>query len=189
MHTHQHSSSTVVAHRCVPAAVSCQAVVDVPLSGVDVRLGISIRQNAVSGVEVLGGAVATCSPRDRMAAEVVRQLAAYFQDPRQAFSLPLLLEGTPYQRRVWAALRAIPAGRTLTYGELAQQVGGGARAVGNACRRNPIPIIVPCHRAVSITGLGGYMGETVGAGLVLKARLLSHEASAKMQSQRGPRTE
>ena len=178
MRTHQHSSPAVAAHRFAPAAGSRQAVVDVPLSGVDARLGISIQEDTVSGVEILGRGVATYSPRDRMVAEVVRQLAAYFQDPRRAFSLPLLLEGTPYQRRVWAALRTIPAGRTLTYGELAQQVGGGARAVGNACRRNPMPIIVPCHRVVSITGLGGYMGETVGAGLVLKARLLAHEASA-----------
>ncbi len=178
MYTYQNSTNTVTTRRPAPVGSPYQAVVGVPLSGVDVRLGIGIRENAVSGVDILGGSVATHTLTDRMAAEVVRQLAAYFQDPRQEFSLPLLLEGTPYQRRVWAALRTIPAGRTLTYGELAQQVGGGARAVGNACRRNPIPILVPCHRVVSVTGLGGYMGETVGAGLVLKARLLAHEAGS-----------
>ncbi len=178
MYTHQRSTNPVPTRRPAPVRSRYQAVVDVPLSGVDVRLGIGIRENAVSAVEILGGAAATHSPTDRMAAEVARQLAVYFQDPQHQFSLPLVLEGTPYQRRVWAALRAIPAGRTLTYSELAQQVGGGARAVGNACRRNPIPIVVPCHRVVSVTGLGGYMGETVGAGLVLKARLLAHEAGS-----------
>ncbi len=179
MYTYQNAISTGTARGPAPMGSRYQAVVDVPLSGVDVRLGIGIRENAVSGVEILGGSMATyTSTDDRMAAEVVGQLAAYFQEPQRKFSLPLLLEGTPYQRRVWAALRAIPAGRTLTYGELAQQVGGGARAVGNACRRNPIPILVPCHRVVSVTGLGGYMGETVGAGLVLKARLLAHEAGS-----------
>ncbi len=179
MDTHRNPGNLVPTRRPAPVGSPYQAVVGVPLSGVDVRLGIGIRENAVSAVEILGGAVATHSPTHRMAAEVVRQLAVYFQDPRHEFSIPLMLEGTPYQRRVWAALRTIPAGRTLTYSELAQQVGGGARAVGNACRRNRIPIVVPCHRVVSVTGLGGYMGETVGAGLVLKARLLAHEAGSE----------
>ena len=179
MYTHQNSTHAVPMRRPAPVGGRYQAMVDVPLSGIDVRLGIGIRENAVSAVEILGGAEATHVLTDPVAAEVVRQLAAYFQDPQHEFSLALVLEGTPYQRRVWAALRAIPAGRTLTYSELAQQVGGGARAVGNACRRNPIPIVVPCHRAVAVTGLGGYMGETVGAGLVLKARLLAHEAGSE----------
>ncbi len=179
MYTHQSSANPVPTRR--PAAVDSryQAVVRVPFSGLDVRLGIGIRDNAVSAAEILGRSAATHSATEPMAVEVAHQLAVYFQDPQHEFSLPLMLEGTPYQRRVWAALRTIPAGSTLTYGELARQVGGGARAVGNACRRNPIPIIVPCHRVVSVTGLGGYMGETVGTGLVLKARLLAHEAGTK----------
>jgi methylated-DNA-[protein]-cysteine S-methyltransferase len=114
---------------------------------------------------------------------VARQLAAYFADPGFRFDLPLETGGTPYQRRVWDTLTRIPPGAPQTYGALARGVGGGARAVGGACRANPIPIVIPCHRVVAASGLGGYMGarEGTGAGpasaepLAVKAWLLAHE--------------
>ena len=155
-----------------------QAVVGMPLSDVDVRLGVRVQDKAVVAIEVLTSPLQVQSPTNAVAAEAVRQLRAYCQDPHWEFSLPILPQGTAFQRRVWAALRAIPVGETVTYGELAREVGGGARAVGRACRRNPCPIVVPCHRVVSGKGLGGFMGQTAGAGLVLKARLLAHEARA-----------
>lgn len=89
------------------------------------------------------------------------QLTAYFDGRLRAFELPLEAAGTPFQQRVWEALRAIPYGEVCTYGELAASIGapGAARAVGSANSRNPISIIVPCHRVVRGGGLiGGYAG-------------------------------
>ncbi|MFZ9915065.1 MAG: methylated-DNA--[protein]-cysteine S-methyltransferase [Phycisphaerales bacterium] len=89
--------------------------------------------------------------------------------------------GTAFQRRVWSACRQVPRGRTQTYGGLAKGLGlgmGGARAVGQALRRNPLPVLVPCHRIVAVHGQGGYSGETAGALAQVKKTLLDLERSA-----------
>ena len=106
---------------------------------------------------------------------VVQQLENYFEHPGAGFSVPFELVGTPFQQRVWQALTQIPVGETLTYGELGARLGSGARAVGNACRRNPVSIIVPCHRVVAASGIGGYSGSTSGPVLDRKRWLLEHE--------------
>lgn len=115
------------------------------------------------------------APRTPVARETARQLRAYFRDPHHRFDLPLALEGTRFQRRVWQALRKIPVGEVLNYGALAAKVDSAARAVGNACRTNPIAIVIPCHRVVSAGGMGGFMGKTDGAPLRFKHALLAHE--------------
>jgi methylated-DNA-[protein]-cysteine S-methyltransferase len=105
--------------------------------------------------------------------EVIRQLDEYFAGQRTAFDVPITLVGTPFQRTVWAALQEIPYGETWSYGRLAERIGrrGAARAVGLANGRNPIGIIVPCHRVVGVTGnLTGY-----GGGLERKQHLLDLE--------------
>jgi methylated-DNA-[protein]-cysteine S-methyltransferase len=105
---------------------------------------------------------------------VIEQLREYFAGGRKTFELALALKGTQFQQRVWAMLQEIPYGRTTTYGELATQLGhpGAARAVGMANNRNPIAIIVPCHRVVGSNGtLVGY-----GGGLDRKRTLLELEA-------------
>jgi methylated-DNA-[protein]-cysteine S-methyltransferase len=106
--------------------------------------------------------------------EARHQLAAYFAGKLTRFDLPLALAGTPHQRAVWAAMQRIPYGQTRSYGEIAHEVGSGPRAVGTACARNPIAIIVPCHRILgtSNNGLGGYSG---GEGLATKRFLLRLE--------------
>lgn len=104
-----------------------------------------------------------------------QQLEEYLDGDRQTFDLPLAPHGTPYRRRVWAALQAIPYGQTRTYGEIAHQAGGVSRSVGGANGNNPIPILIPCHRVVAATGLGGYTG---GDGLETKRRLLHLEGMA-----------
>jgi methylated-DNA-[protein]-cysteine S-methyltransferase len=89
------------------------------------------------------------------------QLAEYFAGKRTAFDLPLAADGTPFQRRVWGALLAIPFGQTITYAELARRVGvlNGSRAVGGANAKNPLSIVVPCHRVIGSDGkLTGYAG-------------------------------
>ncbi|MES9988103.1 MAG: methylated-DNA--[protein]-cysteine S-methyltransferase [Candidatus Thiodiazotropha endolucinida] len=108
---------------------------------------------------------------------VIDAIQAYLDDPKWTFDLGLILEGTPFQCRVWQALQEIPSGSTLTYGELARQIGSGARAVGNACRDNPCPLIVPCHRVVGTAGLGGFAGERGGEKLEIKRWLLKHEGA------------
>lgn len=108
--------------------------------------------------------------------DVTKQLAEYFDGARTSFDLPLELVGTPFQRTVWEALREIPHGETVSYGELAQRLGrpSAARAVGLANGRNPIGIIVPCHRVVGSSGsLTGY-----GGGLERKRQLLDFEQGA-----------
>jgi methylated-DNA-[protein]-cysteine S-methyltransferase len=105
--------------------------------------------------------------------EAVAQLQDYFDGTRTAFTLPLAPHGTPFQQRVWAALRAIPPGETRSYGELARALGSSARAVGQANGANPIPILIPCHRVLAAAGaLGGYSG---GEGPATKLWLLEHE--------------
>lgn len=102
------------------------------------------------------------------------ELAEYFDGQRRAFTLALDPRGGEFFRRVWDALRAVPYGATVSYGELARRVGSGARAVGLANARNPIAIIVPCHRVVASDGsLHGY-----GGGLERKRRLLELEGAA-----------
>ena len=104
-----------------------------------------------------------------------QQLTEYFAGQRREFDLPLAPAGTDFQRRVWELLREIPYGETVTYGELARRLGNpkSARAVGMACNRNPIAIVVPCHRVVGSTGsLTGYAG-----GLDAKAFLLKLEGA------------
>jgi len=100
------------------------------------------------------------------------QLHDYFDGVRRNFDLPLDPFGTRYQRLVWQALIRIPRGETRTYGDIARQVGGSARAVGQANRANPIPILIPCHRVTAAAGMGGYSGE---GGLVAKKWLLDLE--------------
>ena len=89
----------------------------------------------------------------------VHQLNAYFFCGLRHFDLPLAPHGTAFQRAVWQQMQAIPYGDTRTYGELARWLRSAPRAVGGACGRNPIPIIVPCHRVVASGGLGGYSGD------------------------------
>lgn len=107
------------------------------------------------------------------------QLGDYFRDPTSPFSLPLAPGGTAFQRRVWAALGRIPPGQVRTYGELARALGTGPRAVAAACRANPLPIIVPCHRVVAADGPGGYAGAVSGRPLAVKKWLLGHEGVAR----------
>ena len=117
-------------------------------------------------------------PENELAERAARQIERYREDPDTKFDLPLLIEGTEFQRRVWDAMCAIPRGRTLTYGELARKLSGDAfdvpRAVGQACARNPRLLIVPCHRVVAEAGLGGF-----AMGLEWKEKLLELETEPR----------
>ena len=124
-----------------------------------------------------------CERDDAGLADVVAQLDAYFAGTLTDFDLPMAMSGTDFQRRVWAGLCEIPYGETISYGELARWVGNpkASRAVGLANGRNPIAIVVPCHRVIGADGsLTGY-----GGGLDRKVWLLEHEATHRNGSRRG----
>jgi len=150
------------------------AVMRVPIG----CLGILMRGDALIGVDFLPASVAARPALGSPGRRVVDQLRRYFEDPAWRFDLPLELGGTPFQRRVWTALRDIPVGEVVTYGGLAARLASSARAIGGACRRNPVPVVVPCHRVVSATGIGGFSGATAGRPLAIKEWLLSHERPA-----------
>jgi methylated-DNA-[protein]-cysteine S-methyltransferase len=128
------------------------------------------------GPSETGGPVA-----DRILADAVRELTEYFVGERTEFDLPLDPVGTDFQQQVWEVLRTIPFGQTISYGEQAARLGdrNKSRAVGAANGRNPISIIVPCHRVVGSTGkLTGFAG-----GLETKAWLLQHEQGGRLALQ------
>ena len=105
--------------------------------------------------------------------EAERQLKRYFASRLRAFDLKLAARGTDFQKRVWKLMSDIPYGETATYGGMAMALGSGPRAVGMACGRNPLPIVVPCHRVLASGGReGGYSG---GQGLPTKHKLLALE--------------
>lgn len=103
------------------------------------------------------------------------QLHAYFDGALTRFTLKLAPRGSPYRQRVWAALSRIPYGETRSYAEIAREAGGSPRSVGGANGANPIPIVIPCHRVLATTGIGGYSG---GDGLDTKRFLLSLEGES-----------
>ena len=112
--------------------------------------------------------------------ETAAQLAAFFTGKRRGFDLPLCLVGTPFQMRVWQALRAIPCGETRSYQDIARAIGNvnATRAVAGAIRSNPLSVVVPCHRVIGKNGgLTGYNGGT--AALYIKERLLALERGAR----------
>lgn len=118
----------------------------------------------------------TFTARDPLAREVRKQLKAWFAGRLRKFDLPFLFpDATDFQVRVWDQITKIPFGATQTYGEIAREIKSGPRAVGGACRCNDLLLIVPCHRVVAVTGLGGFMGDKDGSLVRRKQWLLAHE--------------
>jgi len=148
-----------------------------PLCVMDSPVGpllIQEQDGAICGIDRTPEALPS-PPDTPLLQEAVRQLEAYFAGVRQEFDLPLHTEGTAFQEKCWAALRQIPYGQTITYGQQAALIGQprASRAVGGANHRNPISIVIPCHRVIGATGgLTGY-----GGGMDMKEWLLRHEKS------------
>ncbi|MBI5899273.1 MAG: methylated-DNA--[protein]-cysteine S-methyltransferase [Rhodocyclales bacterium] len=145
------------------------------LSAPTFSVGIACNADEITGIDYLEPCT-ELAPKTPLAREAVRQLRAWLKDSRFEFGLPLAPAGTHFQRRVWARIAAIPAGQTLSYGEVAAAIGSGPRAVGNACGANPYPIVVPCHRVVAANhALGGFGRNSGGFLLDIKRWLLAHE--------------
>jgi methylated-DNA-[protein]-cysteine S-methyltransferase len=139
-------------------------------------LGIRTAGGVVTRIQYLPKTERTSAPSDATAERAVRQMERYLDDPNFRFSLPLADEGTPFRKRVWQALSAIPVGHSRTYGELARLLHTAPRAVGGACAANTIALVVPCHRVVASQGsLGGFMNSSDGDPIAIKRWLLAHE--------------
>ena len=138
-------------------------------------LGIRCTGNALVGIDFLPTSERPQHATSALAETVCEQLLRYLKNPDAQFSVPLELNGTPHQRKVWQAMLDIPRGQTRSYGELAVELKSCAQAVGQACGANPIPIIIPCHRVVGKAGLGGFAHHRSGAHLDIKRWLLAHE--------------
>lgn len=140
------------------------------------RLAIEADHDAVTSLRWVGtDERADDTSSTPMLEEAVRQLDRYFARKLTQFDLPLAARGTDFQKRVWKMMSGIPYGETMTYGGMAAALASGPRAVGMACGRNPIPIIVPCHRVMgSGRNEGGFSG---GQGLPTKRKLLALEGA------------
>ena len=148
-----------------------QAIISAPFG----KLGIRCSDTDLLGIEFLPKQTATRPPVSEMAKTICAELEAYLADPRHEIDLPFELDGTHHQCAVWQAMLEIPVGQTRSYGELAAGIHSSAQAVGQACGNNPIPIVIPCHRVVGKTGLGGFMHRGDEGALDIKRWLLTHE--------------
>ena len=138
-------------------------------------VAVQVRGKLLWRIDLCPEAAARVAPVDAISAAVCEQLEHYFADARFRFDVPLTPGSTRFREQVRAALRAIPPGEVRAYGEVAASIGSSARAVGGACRDNPLPLVVPCHRVVARHGRGGFMGATSGPELDIKTWLLRHE--------------
>ena len=147
------------------------AVIEFPA----MRVGIRTRNETLEAVRYLPRSAPLKAPSSRLAERVVHQLERYRDDPDVTFDLPLTIGGTEFQRRVWRLMQRIPRGKTRTYGDVAATLGSAARAVGQACGENRLPIVIPCHRVVAAGGIGGFGHARGGYLLEAKRWLLGHE--------------
>lgn len=146
------------------------ACVDSPVG----RLTLTERDGAITALEWRDE---DAPPETELMRQAAGQLAAYFAGDLTEFTLPLAPRGSPFQQQFYRALCAIPHGQTRTYGDLASVLGVSAQAIGQACGANPIPILIPCHRVLSSTGLGGFSGA---GGVDTKVALLKLEGAASL---------
>ncbi len=145
-------------------------------------LGVQVDETGVVSIAFLPPGTQARPAQTPLAERACVQLQAYLDNPKRGFKLPLKPVGTPFQQRVWDAIAAIPRGETLTYGDIARELKSAPRAVGQACGRNPLPVVVPCHRVIAARGglnggLGGFARS--GGGYLLEAKrwLLAHEGA------------
>jgi len=148
---------------------------DVTIDFPRMKVAVATRDEKVVGIRYLPLGSEKILAKNPLAEKAARQLERYRDDPDTVFDLPLLIEGSPLQRGVWQAMCRIPRGRTRTYGELARELGADARAIGQCCGDNRLPIVIPCHRVVAADGIGGFSHTSEGYLMEVKRWLLAHE--------------
>ncbi|MDR5878961.1 methylated-DNA--[protein]-cysteine S-methyltransferase [Caballeronia sp. LZ032] len=148
------------------------AVIDAPFG----KVGIRADEACVREIVYLPDDADSIEPHGTLAREAAGQIRRYFDSPSMRFELPLGIGGTAFQRRVWQGISGIAQGQVWTYGQLARVIGSVPRAVGQACGSNPLPIVIPCHRVVAASGIGGFAHHP-GDGFYrnVKRWLLAHE--------------
>ncbi len=143
------------------------------------KLGISTEivdgSLMVAQIRYLAKHEQTITPKNSLAKLAKQQIEAYLSEPGYEFNLPLKPQGSLFQNTVWMRICAIPTGSLLTYGQLAQEINSGARAVGGACAANYYPLVIPCHRILAKSHLGGFVGQSSGWQIEIKQWLLKHE--------------
>ena len=150
-------------------------------------LGLQLKGQTLIGIDFLGWRISSRQEQslNKLSNASVKriQLALndYFSDPEKVTPPETLLNGTEFQKKVWRVLEKIKPGQTRTYGDIAGEIDSSPRAVGNACRRNPVPIFIPCHRVVSASGRGGFMGKTSGEAMEIKEWLLANEQKTSVR--------
>jgi methylated-DNA-[protein]-cysteine S-methyltransferase len=162
-------------NRTRTAGAAYQAKLPTPFA----LLGIRTEGDALTEIAFLPRTGAPLAPQNRIAERARAQIEHYLDDPEFRFDLPLARQGTEFQRRVWAKIASIGAGRTRSYGELACELRSAPRAVGQACGANPVPLVVPCHRVLAASGIGGFAHHQAGFHLAIKRWLLVHEGAAR----------
>lgn len=138
-------------------------------------LGIRTEGDLLADITFLPASHQAVAPANALAERACRQVERYVADPGFRFDLPLKARGTDFQRRVWRQIAAIPSGGTRSYGEIAKTIASGPRPVGQACGANPFPLVVPCHRVVAASGMGGFAHHAEGFHIGVKRWLLAHE--------------
>nr|WP_314901770.1 methylated-DNA--[protein]-cysteine S-methyltransferase [uncultured Deefgea sp.] len=140
------------------------------------RLGLWVEAERLKAVDFLPSHETLLTAHHPLLRETEQQIAAYFRNPDFVFDLPYQLQGTAHQLKVWEAIAAIPAGAVTSYAAIASQIGSAPRAIGGACGRNPLPVIIPCHRVVAAKGFGGFNANRNDLDwLPIKRWLLRHE--------------
>jgi methylated-DNA-[protein]-cysteine S-methyltransferase len=147
-----------------------QALIHSPIGD----LGVHLQDDHLKSIDFLGSHGRT---EHGVKSWIAQLLKEYFHHPKTRLECPLIDPPTLFQQRFRQALLLIPAGNVITYGELAKQIQTSPRALAQACRANPIPLVVPCHRVVAHDGLGGFSGSRQGWPLTIKRWLLSHEGA------------
>jgi methylated-DNA-[protein]-cysteine S-methyltransferase len=150
---------------------------DVVVEFPKMKVGVVTRGERVVEIRYLPPSRPAIEAKNPLAREAGRQLEQYRDDPDTRFDLPVIVEGSALERGVWDAMRAIPRGRTRTYGDIARELDADPRAIGQACGDNRLPLVIPCHRVVAAKGLGGFAHASSGYLLEAKRWLLAHEAA------------
>lgn len=145
-----------------------KAIIQTPIG----KLGIFTSGHLLTRLDFVTDDTVLIPPNEEILENIVNQLNQYFLYPSFKFNIRYQLQGTPFQNKVWETLSNLPLQKTVSYGALAKKLKTGARAIGNACRANPLPILIPCHRVVAQESLGGYKGKEIA----IKKWLLNHES-------------
>lgn len=152
------------------------AVIDSPVGRI--RFAVDAR-GELCRLDFMSPSTRLRKPESAHMKAVEKALQTYFDNPGRAADVRVALQGTGFQKRVWRALQQIPPGQTRTYGDLARRLRTSPRAVGRACKANPVSVLVPCHRVVGARGMGGYGGAVAGSRMKIKQWLLEHEQHAR----------